>query len=217
MRGVTKLLLAAALALLLAIGFAACGGDSDDPTTGSAATTTETAPSSTPDASTAPPDKEPAGGQQDSGSSPQEGSASFRRPGGDNSIQNYGEEADEGERDAASAAALSFMGARAVGDWEGTCAQLSSTALKPIEQLADRSPGLQDKDCAELLEALVGKAPASARASTLGGEGIDSLRFEGERGFALYHGTDGQDYYLPLVKEDGEWKVGALGPSEFPG
>jgi hypothetical protein len=219
MRGVTKLLLAAALAVLLTAGFAACGGDdSDDPAAGSAAATTEqTAPATAPedDGSGAKETKEPSERAGDPGSS-QEGSASFRTPGGDNSIQDFGDEADETEREAASVVVLAFMQARTAGDWEAVCLQLSSAALAQIDQLADRSVQLRGKDCAELLETLVGNAPAAARANTIRG-GIDSLRFDGESGFALYHGTDGRDYYLPLVKEGESWRVGALGPSEFLG
>jgi hypothetical protein len=144
----------------------------------------------------------------------EEGSASFRTPGGDNSIQNYGEEADAEERAAASAVVAGFMRARASGDWAAVCGYMADATLKPLEQLASRSPQFKGKDCAAMLEILTGTAPDSTRASTLSGS-VDSLRFKGDRGFALYHGTDGQDYYLPLVKEDGEWKVGALVPSAF--
>jgi len=220
MRGVTKLLLAAALAALLTAGFAACGGDdAGGPPAGPAAATTEqTPPASAPedDGSEAEETaKEPAGKASGAGSS-QEGSASFRTPGGDNSIQDFGEEADEAEREAASAVVLGFMQARAAGDWDAVCLQLSSAALAQIDQLSERSPQLRGKGCAELLEALVGNAPAAARANTVR-DGIDSLRSDGGRGFALYHGSDGRDYYLPLVKEGDSWRVGALGPSEFLG
>lgn len=252
-RGVTKLLLATALVLLLATGLAACGGDdSSDPTTGSAPATTQgSAPTTTPeDDGSSQKEKEPGddrggstvgsddsgpdsgdsgsggSGSDDSGSdsgsrdsskgspSKEEGSASFRTPGGDNSIQDYGEEAAAEERAAASAVVAGFMRARASGDWATVCDYMASATLKPLEQLASRSPQFKGKDCAAMLETLTGTAPDSTRASTLSGS-IDSLRFKGDRGFALYHGTDGQDYYLPLVKEDGEWKVGALAPSAF--
>lgn len=257
-RGVTKLLLAMALVLLLATGLASCGGDdSSDPTTGSApATTQKTAPTTTPeddgssqkekepgddrggatggsDDTSARPDDSASGGSgsDDSGSdgsgsssksrdssksspSEEEGSASFRTPGGDNSIQDYGEEAAAEERAAASAVVAGFMRARAKGNWAAVCGYMANATLKPLEQLASRSPQFKDKDCASMLEVLTGAAPDSTRANTLSGA-IDSLRVKGVRGFALYHGTDGQDYYVPLVKEGGGWKVAALAPSAF--
>lgn len=49
-----------------------------------------------------------------------------------------------------------------------------------------------------------------------GNGGIASLRVEGDRGFALYHGAKDVGYFVPMVKEEGEWKVGALAPSDFP-
>jgi hypothetical protein len=87
--------------------------------------------------------------------------------------------------------------------------------VAPLEQLASRAPGLKDKGCAAILEKLVGAAPASARANNLTA-GIASLRSQGERGFALYHGPRGVDYFIPMTREGGEWKVGAIAPSEFP-
>jgi len=255
MRGVTKLLLAGVLALLLAVGVAACGGDdsSDSTAASTAATTERSAPprptedngsakqeqekakesgddrggsDGAPDDSGAgsgdsrsedgPTDSKPSRKSGDSASSPQQGSASFRTPGGDNSIQDFGEEADDAEREAASVVVLGFMRARAKGNWAGVCTYLAATTLKPLEELTARSPQFKGKSCGELLETVTGNLPASARASNISG-GIDSLRVEGERGFALYHGTDGKDYFLPLVKEDGEWKVGATAPSEIPG
>jgi hypothetical protein len=223
MRGVVKLLLAVALAVLLATGAAACGGDdSDDPT---AVTTEQTAPpATTEDDGSGQGEKEPgddrggspAGSEDSDSDDSQQGSASFRTPGGDNSIQNYGEEADEEERKAASATVLGLMQARAVGDWEIVCGYLAEAALRPLEQLGERTPQFKGKSCAELLGALTASAPASLRASNLEGN-IDSLRVKGDRAFALYHGTDGKDYFFPLVKEDDEWKAGTLTPSEFPG
>lgn len=195
MRGVSKSLLVFLLTALLASGIAACGDDgSDDSTAGSTAATTQETPGST---------------------TPDEGRSEFRTPGGDNSVQNYGEEADATEIEEATAALSGFMRARAEGDWAGQCKYLAKAAVQPLEQLAAQSPQLKGKGCAGILAALSGGTPASARANTLTG-GIASLRVEGERAFALYHGPKGVDYFVPMVNEDGEWKVGTLAPTEFP-
>jgi hypothetical protein len=45
---------------------------------------------------------------------------------------------------------------------------------------------------------------------------IDALRVEGDRGYALYHGTKGKDYVMAMKKEDDEWKVSSLTESELP-
>ena len=199
MRGVGKFALAPVVVALLATVLGACGGgDSADSTSGSTtAATAETTPPTT---------------AEDQGSG---GSSSFLTPGGDNSIQNFGEEADASEVDAASAALAGFLRARSKDDWAGQCAYLVKAAVAPLEQLASRSPRFKGKGCAAVLAGLMAGTPASTRVNTLT-DGIASLRFEGDRGFALYHGAHGVDYFMPMTKEDGEWKVGALAPSEFP-
>jgi hypothetical protein len=156
-----------------------------------------------------------AGEQGSAGSSADAGSASFRTPGGDNSIQSFGEEAAAAEVDAATTALAGYLQARAENDWAGQCAHLAKATVAPLEQLISRSPQSGGNGCAAVLSKLMAGTPASARANTLT-NGIASLRLEGARGFELYHGADGIDYFVPMVKEGGKWKVGALAPSEFP-
>ncbi len=197
MRGVQKLGLALAIVALLAPGLAACGGNDSD--------------RSNSDSSKGSDDAAAAGD-----SAANEGSASFRTPGGDNSIQNFGEEADASQVDAASAALANYLEARSEDDWASQCAYLAQGAVAPLEELASRSPRFKGEGCAAVLSGLMAGTPASSRANTLTTGAIASLRFEGDRAFALYHGARGIDYFVPMVKEDGEWKVGALAPSEFP-
>ncbi len=240
MREVTKLLLLTALAVLLATAFAACGGDdSGETTTASTPTTTEetgeaTAPEDRdpakaekgagddrPDATERPDDSDSSSGESHDDSSPSQGessgkgSASFRTPGGDNSIQDYGKESPDPDLEAATATLSAFLDARAEGDWAEVCKQVAAATLKPLEQLAKRAPNVKSGDCSAILEALLGASPPSSRANTMGEEGIASLRAEGDRSFALYHGTDGVDYVVPMVREGGVWKVGSLAPSEL--
>jgi hypothetical protein len=194
-----------AVAVLLATGLLACGsGDSGGSTAASTAATTGESP---------PPEGPENGPGNDS--SADEGSASFRTPGGDNSIQGFGAEASSAEVDEASRALSSYMEARAEDDWAKQCTLLARAAVAPLEQLGSRSAQFKGAGCAAILEALLGAGPASTRANTLT-NGIASLRVEGDRGFALYHGAGGADYFVPMIKEDGEWKVGAIAPNEFP-
>ena len=231
MRGVSKTLLALAVVAMFALGLSACGGgDSGDSTATTASESTATTPaqdggSSGQGQSQGKGDDQ--GGSQDhsqqgsddsSGSgdpAAEEGSAPFRTPGGDNSIQNFGEEPDETEFEAAERVATEFLEARAKSNWAGMCATLAAQAVEPLEQLAAKSPQLKGKGCAALLASVLSSTPASSRANTLT-DGIASFRVQGDRGFALYHGPDGVDYFLVMFEEDGEWKVGSLAPSEFP-
>lgn len=225
-----KTLLALMLAAVLALVAVGCGDSSSSDTTATATTgagQTTTGGQQGDDNSGAA-EKQSGGdkgGSQESGddsssggsqgSSAGEGSASFRTTGGDNSIQNFGDEADESEREAAEANIDAYLEARAKGDWAKSCENLAKAAVQPIEQLAKSSPQLKGKGCGAIIGALSAQLPASSRANPLV-SGVASLRIEGERGFALFHGPGGTDYFIPLVKEDGEWKAGALAASEFP-
>lgn len=226
MRGVSKPLLALVAVAVLALALSACGGGSDDSTaTTGAQETTATTPSGGSGDAGSPSDETKGEGESqessgsgdsdDSSSGSDEASAEFRTPGGDNSIQDYGEEPDESELEAADTALAGFMTARAKGDWDGMCSALAKAAVEPIEDLASRAPQFKGNGCAAVLETLLSRSPASSRANTLT-DGIASFRVEGERGFALYHGPKGVDYFVPMIDEGGEWKVGALAPSEFP-
>lgn len=226
MRGVSKPLLALAALFLLALSLAACGGGDSDGTTAAATTdeATATAPQPSTDGSDGQSDSGGEGSSEDPSTSPDtgstpaptgEGSAAFRTPGGDNSIQNFGEEPDAEEIEAANAALAGYLQARSKEDWKGMCAYLAKAALLPLEDLAARAPQLKGKGCAGLLEALLSTSQSLSRTNTLV-EGIASFRVEDDRGFALYHGPKDVDYFMQMVKEDGEWRVGSLAPSEFP-
>jgi hypothetical protein len=135
--------------------------------------------------------------------------------GGDNSIQTFGSEADASEVEAAAAVLDSFLQARANDQWADECSYLAKSAVAPLEQLASSSPEVKGEGCAAILEALLSRAPVSSRANPLT-DGVASLRVEGDRAFALFHGAHGGDYFVPMTKEDGKWMVSGLAPSEFP-
>jgi len=137
------------------------------------------------------------------------GSEQFVVKGGDNSIQEYGEEKDESELEEAAEAVHSFFVARATGDWEKACGYLSKTMTEQLEQLAASSTTLKDKGCASFLEAFTTKLSAATwRELTTVDAG--SLRQEDEQAFLIYYGSDKSVYAMPLKVEDGQFKVGAL-------
>jgi hypothetical protein len=140
------------------------------------------------------------------------GSEQFRTRGGDNSIQDFGEEGDETELEEAAAALHGYMVARADEDWAAACSLLASGMAEQLEQLAASSEQLKDKGCPAILAALTAPLPASAKRETTV---IDarSLRFDGERAFLLYGGSSNTDYFIPMAQEDGAWKVAGLAPT----
>ncbi len=138
------------------------------------------------------------------------GAEQFVVKGGDNSIQEYGEERDESELEAAAEAVHGFFVARATGEWEKACSYLSKAMSEQLEQLAASSTGLKDKGCASFLQAFTSKLSAAEwRESTAVDAG--SLRQEDDQAFLIYYGDpDKTVYAMPLKEEDGEFKVGAL-------
>jgi len=138
------------------------------------------------------------------------GSEQFVVKGGDNSIQEFGEEADESELQEAAEAVHAFFVTRAEGDWSAACSYLSKSMTEQLEQLAASSTQLQNKGCASFLEAFTSPLSASTwREVTTVDAG--SLRHDGEQAFLIYYGApDKTVYAMPLAEEDGEWKVAAL-------
>lgn len=147
-----------------------------------------------------------------SSSSGASGAAGFIVPGGDNSVQRFGSEAPAEEREAASSVLESYLRARSVKNWGLACAALARSTAEPLEELAASSGKAKGSSCAAALAVLAGSRPAPA--DPLAGS-IASLRVEGDRGFALFHGDDGVDYVVPMQREGSVWKVASLEPVEL--
>lgn len=225
MRRGSKTLVAALVALLLTFGLVACGGDDDSDTA-----TTETAEQNADgkgsagangdggsddgqapggqDESTA---EEPAGDfkpkrHDDSGG----GSEQFRVKGGDNSVQEFGEEASEGEFEAAAVALHNFLDARADGHWAAACEYLAGDVTESLEKLAEQAKQLEEAGCPALLGKLTNPAAKQALRKEARQANVGSLRVEGDRSFVIYRGLEGTILAIPMKEEDGEWKVAGL-------
>jgi hypothetical protein len=161
--------------------------------------------SSTSDSSsTADSDSTAASKSAESESSAAEPSKEFLSGGKNGKLAKIGKESSAAEREAASRALEKSLNAREAGDWKTQCETLSASAVEQIEQASALTPGTS---CAKALEAQAGSLPPFARANTMTGP-IDAFRInEGFNGFAFYHGTQGRDYVIPLIKQGGEWKV----------
>jgi hypothetical protein len=145
-----------------------------------------------------------------------EASAEFLGPKGKNSTAEFGEEASDAEREAASQVLEENLKARAAGAWALQCASLSERAITEFEKEASV---FGEQGCKKSVEVLA-RAPhanktKAIRANTLTGP-IDALRVKGDEGYALYHGTKGKDYAMKMEKEDGKWKVGSLITTTLP-
>ena len=137
------------------------------------------------------------------------GSDQFRTKGGDNSIQEFGDESDETELQEAAEAVHGFYVSRAEEEWDKACSYLSKSNIEQLEQLANQSAQSKGADCVTVLKAFTQPLPASVeREITTVDAG--SLRREGEQGFLIYYGAGHVKYAMPLREEGGTWKVTAL-------
>lgn len=137
------------------------------------------------------------------------GSEQFRVKGGDNSIQDFGEESGESELEGAATSLHDFLVARAEEDWPTACAHLAKTVKQQLKQLTSQSGKLSGAGCTGILAALTPPLPAKAQEeSTIVDAG--SLRTEGEQAFLIYRGAEGKAYAIPMKPEAGAWKVGGL-------
>jgi hypothetical protein len=137
------------------------------------------------------------------------GSAQFRTKGGDNSIQEFGDESDESELEEAAEVVHSFYVSRAAEEWDKACSYLAKGNIEQLEQFGSQSPQLKNAGCAPILKAFTRPVPASVnREITTVDAG--SLRHEGEQAFLIYYGAGHVTYAMPLRDEGGTWKVAAL-------
>jgi len=217
-----KTLIVACVALLLAVGLVACGGsDSSDSTSTEADSQARADVPSGAATQSGDSDKSGSGGQGQAGSDdssapdasdfvPRQhsdsggGSEQFKVKGGDNSVQEFGAEAEPSEFDAAATTLHNFLDARAEGNWAAACDYMAKSTTESIEKLATGG------GCAEVLEKLIDPAARPAMKAEAEKADVGSLRTEGEQAFLIYTGTEGAILAMPMASEDGEWQVAAL-------
>lgn len=234
MRRVSKTLAAGLAVLLVALGLAACGGsDSSGSTNAEAGSQGQAESNSGSDTSKQGNEKSSDEGKSGSGGDegqsgesshadeaakfvPQQhndsggGSTQFRVKGGDNSVQEFGEEADAADLNAAAVALHNFLDARAEGNWAAACDYMSKATVESFEQLAERAKQIEDKSCAGILGKLTNPAAKSSMKAEAEKANVGSLRVEGEQSFVIYTGIDGTVLAMPMANEDGSWKVASL-------
>jgi hypothetical protein len=219
------MMLAAALAvLLLAAGLVACGdSDSSSSTAADAAGQSQSESNSSGGASKQGGGKQSGDEGQDSSSGDSAsnfvpkhhndsggGSEQFKVKGGDNSVQEFGGEADTAEFDAAAVALHNFLDARAEGNWAAACKYISKDTIESFEKLAAQVKQGEDTSCGGSLETLTNPAVKQAMKEEATQANVGSLRVEGERAFLIYTGIDGTLAAMAMANEDGVWKVASL-------
>lgn len=226
MRGGSKTLVVALAALLIAVGLAACGGGDSSSSTSEAAKGQSKSSQEASKQDGAKSDEGKSGSEsegQAGGSSPSAsdftpkhhsdsggGSASYRTKGGDNSVQEFGEEAGTAEFEAAAASLHNFLDARSEGNWPAACDYMAKSITESFEKLAAQTEQIEDKSCAGVLEKLTNPTATAALDTEAEQANARSLRTEGEQAFILYTGPHGAILTMPMANEDGNWKVASL-------
>ncbi len=200
------------LAVLAAVGLAACGGATSSTSSTTAQggpSTATTAPATTTTAAKAP--RIP----RSSSASRREGSAPFRVHGGDNSIPDYGSESSAAQRGEATETLGAYLEARAKDNWRGACSYMGSVSQHQLEVLAKAASRGKSNGCAAAYATLSIYAHASERANPLS-SGLAAFRVKGDKAFALFYGSHNQKYMMPMVRERGGWKVNQITPVAYP-
>lgn len=132
--------------------------------------------------------------------------------GGDNAVQLFGREAAVGERAQASKLINRWMRARAAKDHAMECVYLARSFVSEFVVEATSVSKGKVTTCSQAL-AYFGTAAGGVNHfdDTTTGP-IDSLRIENGQGYAQYHGNDGHDYIVPMMREDGKWTVSTASP-----
>lgn len=127
----------------------------------------------------------------------------------------FGIEASPAERGEAQESLSTYLDALRAQAWDKACAYLDSAAIAQLRQLTAKVPSITDKSCGEALR-LVSTSPSAQPSPYNGPIELSALRIKrggGARegaGFALFHGDDGDDYWITMRLDDGSWKVTAL-------
>jgi hypothetical protein len=135
------------------------------------------------------------------------GSVQFRVEGGDNSVQDFGQEGSRFERQAAAIALHGFLEARAAREWQKACSELSGSVRRSLADLAGQLG--RRSGCAGGLAATSASLSGPALARTEVAD-VGALRVRGNRGFLLYYGAGKVPYGLLVLKESGAWRLGAV-------
>lgn len=138
-----------------------------------------------------------------------DGASRFEVEGGDNSVQEFGLEADGTELVRAARTTHAYFAARAQGDWAGARARLVASVRQGLGDFAGGTSS-GSAGCRAGLAALAGGL-SSARAYELTEIDAASLRREGSRAFVLFTAPLGHTVYaLSLHRENGAWRLAAV-------
>jgi hypothetical protein len=131
-------------------------------------------------------------------------------PGGEKSIEQFGQESGGVDRAEVLAAFQGYFDAVADGDYAAACAHLSATVKRSLTQIAEGRSGRAS--CATSLPKLLAPSAANSARQQAGGN-VSKVRIQGGKAFVVYHAPGAKLYQLYLLREGGGWKATTLSGS----
>jgi hypothetical protein len=181
--------------LAVAVGAAGCGSSSSRQVT--QVTTSAAAPHSQ--------------AEENAAAKPRPSIAAEEAAPGDHSIQEYGAEAGNSEKEAVLAAMRFFFSAIATSDYARVCAGLAASNREQLDQLAKTLKHKAGKGCAATSAGLLNPA-AAAEAKLAAAAAIGKVRIGQGTAFVLFRPPGGTLSYFAMKEEGGEWKAISLAP-----
>lgn len=135
-------------------------------------------------------------------------------------LAEFGGEAGDDERAAAQTAILAYLRAERESEWEVACTYLAASVKAQIGELtragAEGTSTDAARSCGEGLREYVTMFTAQGPDAVIDApQGISSLRTKDGAGFALFHGSDGEDHWIAVRLEPSGWKVISTVPQPF--
>lgn len=131
-------------------------------------------------------------------------------------LPEYGSEASAGERRRAEAALGAYLGLVGKGAWGRACPYVDPELRAQVDAIAAGSGQPPEASCGQNLRWYT---ETTVEATTEFGDfataEVASLRVDGGSGFALIHGSDGEDYWAAMKLAGSKWKVLTLVPQPF--
>jgi hypothetical protein len=128
-------------------------------------------------------------------------------PGGDNSIQTFGEEAESSEEEEITTAMASFLRALANRNYPAICEGLSEANRGQLEQLAKLKKEI-GSDCPSILKSLLVGPTSEAQKAAEGT--VYQVRVEGENAFVMFTPVGGTASYFVMKHDPDGWKSTTL-------
>jgi hypothetical protein len=183
-----------AVALLLALTPAGCGGGSDDASSTGGTVIHEG------EAKPARPEPSPIQQTADGQESHFEGS--------EEKLEEFGSEAGGSEQDAVLTAERGYLEALAHRDYDAACPLLSKGLTRSLQALVEG----RSAPCRAILPRLLSPTAARVSAQQARGE-VMRVRLEGDRAIVIFRAPGARLWALPLSREGDDWKVSTLSAS----